>query len=732
MKIRVGVSLIQPIFHGKAGWIAGFYYIKNCLNALASLPESETELLEVIAFLPESFDEDLLLPEYSSHSTWLTLIKVPCDDNGDSLELQKCIDANPCDLFFPFNNIPSFHFKGAMISWIPDFQYKHLPSFFNEKDIEARDLTSHFMMECSNSIICSSHSVANDIETFYPSAKNKAKVLRFRSLLSRTMLEVAPSIICNKYDIKKKYFYLPNQFWLHKNHKIVFEAWKQLKLSGYDYLLICTGATTDYRNAEHFNELNNFIVENDLSNHIRILGFIDRKEQIQLFRNAVAVLQPSLFEGWNTSIEDARSLGKTLIVSDIAVHYEQCGNEAYYFDRNDPTALANTIMGMKDTLTGYDKQREDTALQAYQHQAQLFGKELLQLFKFTLSENTVYLENKTREIILRLGSELHYSNALSTKRFDILTSIKKNIIKFAFNNLYKIIKKRFPAKLGNLNQHAPKEFIIPKIYYKPSKALHLPTISIVTPSFKQADFIERTLNSVLDQKYPHLEYIVQDGGSNDGTVEILEKYSAVLKHWSSQKDEGQSHAINLGFEHATGDIMAYLNSDDILLPGSLHYIGEYFTKNPEVDVVYAHRVLINKNDEEIGRWVLPPHESDILTVSDFIPQETLFWRRRIWEKAGGKIDESFEFAMDWDLILRFKNANATFKRLPRFIGAFRVHNQQKTNMNMPLVGQKEIRRLQLQHNNGVLSLTEIKKKVQKYLRQHLIYHHLYRMRLLRY
>jgi glycosyltransferase involved in cell wall biosynthesis len=300
------------------------------------------------------------------------------------------------------------------------------------------------------------------------------------------------------------------------------------------------------------------------------------------------------------------------------------------------------------------------------------------------------------------------------------------------NSFYKRLKKLLRPQLGILIQHPPKALIIPKRYYQQKTKINLPTISIVTPSFKHAEFIERTLKSVLDQKYPHLEYIVQDGGSTDGTIAILENYSSLLKQWTSKEDKGQSNAINLGFQYTSGEIMGYLNSDDLLLPGSLQYVGEYFARHPDVEVIYGHRILINTHDKEIGRWILPPHDTEILTIADFIPQETLFWRRTVWERSGGKIDEQFSFAMDWDLILRFKEAKATFMRLPRFIGAFRVHPQQKTFTLMSQLGQKEIALLKERHQKQAISSHEAQKKVKFYLKRHLLCSKLYQLGLLRY
>ena len=236
------------------------------------------------------------------------------------------------------------------------------------------------------------------------------------------------------------------------------------------------------------------------------------------------------------------------------------------------------------------------------------------------------------------------------------------------------LRRFFLPKVGVLDQYPPKPLLIPRSYLPEGSvpaSRPLPFISIVTPSYNQGEFIERTLRSVLDQGYPNLEYIVQDGDSKDGTLEVLRSFQKQLTYMDSRQDDGQAHAINLGFQRTSGEIMAFLNSDDILLPGALRYVGDYFTSHPEIDVVYSHRVIINENDQEIGRWILPPHDNDVILWADYIPQETLFWRRSIWEKVGGRLDESYRFALDWALIMRFRMAGARFKRLPRFLAAFR-------------------------------------------------------------
>ena len=242
-------------------------------------------------------------------------------------------------------------------------------------------------------------------------------------------------------------------------------------------------------------------------------------------------------------------------------------------------------------------------------------------------------------------------------------------------------------RLGVLHQHPPRPFAAPS---PPGRRITpaSPTISIVTPSYQQASFLEASLKSVLDQKYSKLEYIIMDGGSQDGSAEIIRRHAPHLAYWQSQKDGGHSAALIDGFSRSSGEVMAWLNSDDLYLPGTLAYVADYFGKHPEVDAVYGHRVLINEVGHEVGRWFLPPHDGTMLLWSDYIPQETWFWRRGIYEKCGG-LDPSMRFAMDWDLLLRMQRAGAVFHRLPEFLGAFRVHEAQKSQAIIHDIGAED-------------------------------------------
>ena len=153
---------------------------------------------------------------------------------------------------------------------------------------------------------------------------------------------------------------------------------------------------------------------------------------------------------------------------------------------------------------------------------------------------------------------------------------------------------------------------MPARYLRTRHPKRAPTIAIVTPSYQQGRFLDRTIYSVISQKYPALEYVVHDGGSTDETLEVLHYFEPVLTRWTSESDEGEADAINRGFSNTTGEVMAWLNSDDLLLPGSLAYVARYFVRHPDVDVVYGHRVLIDEHDKRIGAWVLPRHDDAAL------------------------------------------------------------------------------------------------------------------------
>jgi glycosyltransferase involved in cell wall biosynthesis len=276
-------------------------------------------------------------------------------------------------------------------------------------------------------------------------------------------------------------------------------------------------------------------------------------------------------------------------------------------------------------------------------------------------------------------------------------------------------------RIGILHQYAPKPLLVPAAYFSTTPPSPPPVVSIVTPSFEQGRFLDKTIHSVLAQGYPTLEYIVQDGGSSDETMEVLRRYEPMLTRWVSEPDHGQADAVNRGFEGSTGEIMAWLNSDDLLLPGAVAYVARYFAEHPDVDVVYGNRLMIDEDDRQIGAWILPAHDDKVLTYADYVPQETLFWRRRIWDLVGGSVAPTFAYALDWDLLLRFQAAGATMVRLPRFLGAFRVHELQKTTADAH-VGADECALLRYRVHGHEISAGEMRRQMRPFYVRHLLVH----------
>lgn len=236
---------------------------------------------------------------------------------------------------------------------------------------------------------------------------------------------------------------------------------------------------------------------------------------------------------------------------------------------------------------------------------------------------------------------------------------------------------------------------------RPRGDLRRPKFAIVTPSFQQIRYLGETLRSVLSQSAA-VDYVVQDGGSTDGSADLVRDIAARcgrsaqgsprLIDWASERDRGQADAIARGFSKTSGapdDVMGWINSDDYYLPGALTFVADYFARHPAVDVIYGHRIVVNEDSHEIARWFLPKHDPAVLRLNDFVPQETLFWRRRVWDQVGG-LDPSLQFAIDWDLLLRFQAAGACIVRVPYFLACFRAHPAQKTSAVMHSIGQREI------------------------------------------
>lgn len=203
-------------------------------------------------------------------------------------------------------------------------------------------------------------------------------------------------------------------------------------------------------------------------------------------------------------------------------------------------------------------------------------------------------------------------------------------------------------------------------------------ISVVTISYNQGQFLERTLRSVIDQNYPNLEYIVIDGLSKDNSVEIIRKYEKHLAYWVSEKDKGQTDALNKGFARATGDVVCWLNSDDTFEPDALMRVGETAEKHPNHNFFFGDIHFIDADDKITGlRRIAPIRPANILLEGMVFSQPATFWRKSLMDKVG-PLDASLRFSMDYDLFCRMA-PHARYKYINAFLATYRIHETSKTS-----------------------------------------------------
>jgi glycosyltransferase involved in cell wall biosynthesis len=210
--------------------------------------------------------------------------------------------------------------------------------------------------------------------------------------------------------------------------------------------------------------------------------------------------------------------------------------------------------------------------------------------------------------------------------------------------------------------------------------MNYPKISVITPSFNQAQFLEETILSVINQNYPNLEYIVIDGGSTDHSIDIIKKYHDKITFWVSEKDNGQSEAINKGFKKATGDIVCWINSDDILLPNSLTKVADFFRSHPQHDFLTGHLLIVDPDSKVIeNSFMLKQKRWYARNGVFYIAQQSMFWKRSLFEKLG-YLREDFHALMDKEFLIRVLSNNCRIGHLNETLGAIRIQKNSKSSL----------------------------------------------------
>ncbi len=252
------------------------------------------------------------------------------------------------------------------LSWVYDFQHVHMPEMFSLQERLMRDWVFSQTARLSTRIIVTSDAVKKDFDSFFPKYAHKAKVLKTASYIPQSVYEIQPQSITRLYQLPEKFVYLPNQFWKHKNHELAFEAVKLLKDRGIEVFVVCSGYQGDYRHPDYFTDLLRKVSDWRIGDQIKLLGLVPRDHVFQLMRQSVCVLNPSLFEGLGLSVDEGRSIGKKLLLSDIPAHREQCAPQSVFFDPRNLEDLAEKLKAVwHDTLPGPHAEFEIEARESF-------------------------------------------------------------------------------------------------------------------------------------------------------------------------------------------------------------------------------------------------------------------------------------------------------------------------------------------------------------------------------
>lgn len=328
---------------GNANWMGGVYYTRNLLFQLSSLDNIKEEYC---FFLCVDFN---LVNEYVGLDKLLNIQFI--EKREEREQLLKLCDQYDIDVVLPMEyDTYSWVVSDICVYWIPDFQEIHLPQNFPKRVLEERAQTRSYIASKHKSLMLSSKDAYRDYCNQYPEYLEHTHIVHFVSYIEKILEKIDDKYteeIMEKYGINYEYIYVANQFWKHKNHIVVLKAIDRIIKSGRkDIHLVCTGFMESYGRAkdEYVEMLKDYVREHDLQNNVHFLGLIGREEQLCIMKNANLLVQPSLFEGWGCSVEDAKVMGKTILLSDLAVHEEQKGRNTILFSKEDEEQLAELVI----------------------------------------------------------------------------------------------------------------------------------------------------------------------------------------------------------------------------------------------------------------------------------------------------------------------------------------------------------------------------------------------------
>ena len=374
-RIRIGI-----IYSYDENWIGGTYYYQNLIQSLNLLTDEEKPFIVILSNAATSFDSIKLL--HYPYISYQLINQTHSLFQRISNKLQSVFIRNwtykPAKINFDIDilfqpseiNLPNTIKKH--LYWIPDFQEVHLPHLFSQDYLAYRKKSQEAILSSEHHILFSSEDAKSDFKKLYPNALSHCYVVNF-AVFHPEYSGYDQKELGEKYkvDMTVPFFFSPNQFWKHKNHLVLLQALKMIKEStDLKFQILFSGKEFDPRNPTYFEEIKEYVAQNNLSDYVKFLGFIDRGEQLFFMKNSVAVIQPSLFEGWSSVVEDAKAMNQNLIVSDLRVHKEQLGDQAFYFDPLDQKNLTAQMIQFLEKKIGLPQFN-------YEQNLSLFGKNFM-------------------------------------------------------------------------------------------------------------------------------------------------------------------------------------------------------------------------------------------------------------------------------------------------------------------------------------------------------------------
>ena len=367
-KLRVGFP-----FCPRSNWLGGANYIRNLLFAI--VVRRNNKVNPVLISSPEDVDASyVFLRGLENYAKQLSFAVVPFANRfpetsfgeilhealwGRASYIETVLREHEIDLLSHFE-IEGVEADFPFAGWIPDFQHRRRPEFFGSKEIEKRDFIFRRIASKSRLVFLSSQAALSDFQSDFPQYAAKGRVLRFVSYPFEKISSDEAQEIIAAYGIKDDFFYLPNQFWVHKNHSVVIEALSILRQRGRKCRVVATGSAEDYRHPGHYGNLLEKVKVLGVESEFHHLGVVPYRNVAALVKTASAIINPSFFEGWSSTVEEAKAMGQRMLLSDIPVHREQAGGKALYFDPSSPEDLADCICKtLSEDRLFVDEKRQD-------------------------------------------------------------------------------------------------------------------------------------------------------------------------------------------------------------------------------------------------------------------------------------------------------------------------------------------------------------------------------------